>query len=45
MAKFIHRGNKKKKQVQKMFDDISSSYNFLNRFLSFGIDKYWRKNF
>ena len=45
MAKFIHRGNKKKKQVQKMFDDISSSYNFLNRFLSFGIDKYWRKKF
>ena len=45
MAKFIHRGNKKKKQVQKMFDDISSSYNFLNRFLSFGIDKYWRKQF
>ncbi len=28
-----------------MFDDISPKYDFLNHFLSFGIDKYWRKRF
>ena len=26
-----------------MFDNISPKYDFLNRFLSFGIDQYWRK--
>jgi len=45
MTEFLHRGNKKKKLVQKMFDDISSTYDFLNHFLSLGIDKYWRKRF
>ncbi|HVX27501.1 MAG TPA: bifunctional demethylmenaquinone methyltransferase/2-methoxy-6-polyprenyl-1,4-benzoquinol methylase UbiE [Parafilimonas sp.] len=33
----------KKSQVAKMFDDISGSYDFLNRFLSAGIDKGWRR--
>ena len=28
-----------------MFDDISSHYDFLNHFLSLGIDIYWRKKF
>ena len=28
-----------------MFDDISPSYDFLNHFLSFGMDIYWRKKF
>ena len=28
-----------------MFDDISPSYDFLNHFLSLGIDIYWRKIF
>ena len=45
MTEFLHRGNKKKKLVQKMFDDISTSYDFLNHFLSLGIDRYWRKKF
>ena len=29
--------------VQKMFDDISPKYDFLNHFLSLGIDYRWRK--
>jgi demethylmenaquinone methyltransferase / 2-methoxy-6-polyprenyl-1,4-benzoquinol methylase len=33
----------KKETVRAMFDDISSKYDFLNHFLSFGIDRGWRK--
>lgn len=33
----------KKQQVAKMFDNISGTYDFLNHFLSFGIDVIWRK--
>lgn len=33
----------KKEQVAKMFDNISSRYDFLNHFLSLGIDKGWRR--
>lgn len=33
----------KKKQVTTMFDGIAPYYDFLNRFLSLGIDVYWRK--
>ena len=33
----------KKQQVKRIFDDISKSYDFLNHFLSIGIDYYWRK--
>ncbi|WP_436515483.1 bifunctional demethylmenaquinone methyltransferase/2-methoxy-6-polyprenyl-1,4-benzoquinol methylase UbiE [Ekhidna sp. To15] len=33
----------KKKQVAEMFDSISSKYDFLNHFLSLGIDIRWRK--
>ena len=36
-------GASKKQQVAKMFDNISGKYDFLNHFLSFQIDKYWRK--
>ncbi len=43
MAEFIHTGNKKKKYVQEIFDDISHRYDFLNHILSFGLDYYWRK--
>jgi demethylmenaquinone methyltransferase/2-methoxy-6-polyprenyl-1,4-benzoquinol methylase len=33
----------KKEQVARMFDNISDNYDFLNHFLSLGIDKGWRK--
>lgn len=33
----------KKEQVAKMFDNISHRYDFLNHFLSLGIDKGWRQ--
>ncbi len=33
----------KKEQVSQMFNAIACSYDFLNRFLSLGIDKYWRR--
>lgn len=33
----------KKEQVADMFDNISARYDFLNHFLSLGIDKLWRK--
>lgn len=32
----------KKEQVAEMFDNIAGSYDFLNHFLSLGIDKMWR---
>jgi demethylmenaquinone methyltransferase / 2-methoxy-6-polyprenyl-1,4-benzoquinol methylase len=33
----------KKKQVEEMFDKIAFRYDFLNHFLSAGIDTWWRK--
>lgn len=33
----------KKEEVAEMFDNISKRYDFLNHFLSMGIDKGWRK--
>ena len=33
----------KKAQVEEMFDQIAPKYDFLNHFLSLGIDKLWRK--
>ena len=33
----------KKQQVARMFDSISGNYDFLNHFLSLGIDIRWRK--
>ena len=34
----------KKDQVATMFDNISPTYDFLNHFLSLGIDNIWRRN-
>jgi demethylmenaquinone methyltransferase / 2-methoxy-6-polyprenyl-1,4-benzoquinol methylase len=33
----------KKQQVSKMFDNIAKHYDFLNHFLTLGIDKIWRR--
>lgn len=33
----------KKKQIKSMFDNIAPKYDFLNHFLSMGIDKIWRR--
>ncbi len=45
MPEFTHHGKDKKEFVRQMFDDISPHYDFLNHFLSLGIDIYWRKKF
>ncbi|MEQ6167469.1 bifunctional demethylmenaquinone methyltransferase/2-methoxy-6-polyprenyl-1,4-benzoquinol methylase UbiE [Ekhidna sp. MALMAid0563] len=37
------KSDAKKKQVAEMFDSISGKYDFLNHFLSLGIDFRWRK--
>ncbi len=36
-------GSAKKQQVARMFDNISGRYDFLNHFLSLGIDIRWRR--
>jgi len=40
---FKESGLGKKEQVAKMFDDIAFRYDFMNHFLSAGIDVKWRK--
>ena len=35
--------DKKNEDISRLFDEISQQYDFLNHFLSFGIDKLWRK--
>ncbi|MEA3287780.1 MAG: bifunctional demethylmenaquinone methyltransferase/2-methoxy-6-polyprenyl-1,4-benzoquinol methylase UbiE [Candidatus Marinimicrobia bacterium] len=42
-SEFLHSGDDKKGQVQEMFDGIAKRYDFLNHFLSLGLDLYWRK--
>ena len=40
---FKESGSGKKQQVSEMFDRIANRYDFMNSFLSVGIDKSWRK--
>ena len=40
---YKHKEGSKKEQVAGMFDSIAYRYDFLNHFLSAGIDKTWRK--
>ena len=40
---FKDSADTKKKQVEEMFDKIAFRYDFLNHFLSAGIDVRWRK--
>ncbi len=42
MIKPYRSEGSKKEQVAKMFDNIAFRYDFLNHFLSMGIDKIWR---
>jgi demethylmenaquinone methyltransferase/2-methoxy-6-polyprenyl-1,4-benzoquinol methylase len=36
-------GNEKRAAVESMFDSIAWRYDFLNHFLSFGTDRWWRR--
>jgi demethylmenaquinone methyltransferase/2-methoxy-6-polyprenyl-1,4-benzoquinol methylase len=38
-----NNGGDKRAEVESMFDSIAWRYDFLNHFLSFGIDRLWRK--
>jgi demethylmenaquinone methyltransferase / 2-methoxy-6-polyprenyl-1,4-benzoquinol methylase len=43
MIKPYQSEGSKKEQVARMFDNIAYRYDFLNHFLSLGIDKIWRR--
>ena len=43
MVKPYEADGSKTQQVSKMFDNIAQHYDFLNHFLSLGIDKIWRR--
>lgn len=40
---YNNESSSKKEEVAEMFNNISKRYDFLNHFLSLGIDKIWRK--
>lgn len=40
---YVHHNGSKKTQVKQMFNNIAGRYDFLNHFLSVGIDHIWRR--
>ena len=40
---YNNESTSKKEEVAEMFNNISKRYDFLNHFLSLGIDKIWRR--
>ena len=44
MNEFTHKGKDKKEFVKYIFNDISGTYDFLNHFLSCGVDIIWKNN-
>ncbi|NQU28711.1 MAG: class I SAM-dependent methyltransferase, partial [Candidatus Marinimicrobia bacterium] len=43
MSEFIHLGQEKRHQNQVLFNAIAQRYDFLNHFLSLGLDFHWRR--
>ena len=43
MSELLARGAEKSFRVRQMFNKIAKDYDFLNRWLSFGLDQYWRR--
>ncbi len=40
---YTHDGRQKGEQVKEMFDNIAPAYDFMNRAMTFGIDRLWRR--
>lgn len=43
MTEFLHGGDGKRDQNRRLFNAIAHRYDFLNHFLSLGLDLYWRR--
>jgi len=43
LTDFIHLGQEKRRQNQALFNAIAHRYDFLNHFLSLGLDLHWRR--
>jgi len=43
VSPYRNSNKNKKQQVEQMFDNIAPKYDFLNHFLSLGIDRIWRR--
>ena len=43
MSELLARGAEKSFRVRQMFNKIAKDYDILNRWLSFGLDQYWRR--